>query len=80
MTARKETKQPSFEASLRRLEDIVDQLERGDVPLEESLTMYEEGIRLSKICVEKLQQAELRIKKLGKDLQGNLELVDEELE
>lgn len=75
---KKEGNKPSFEQSLRRLEEIVRQLEQGDVPLEESLKMYEEGIALSKACVEKLTQAELKVKKLGKDMEGNLRVFEEE--
>ncbi len=71
-------KEKSFEESLRRLEKIVDELEQGDVPLDDALKMYEEGIALSKSCTEKLTQAELRIKKLSKDMEGAFHLVDEE--
>ncbi len=72
---RKSPKQ-SFEATLRRLEEIVESLERGDVPLDEALNLYEEGIQLSRSCAEKLREAELRIKKLGKDAKGQFELTD----
>lgn len=68
----------TFEQSLRRLEEIVEALEQGDVPLDDALKMYEEGIALSKACVEKLTQAELRLKKLAKDMQGNFRLIEEE--
>lgn len=67
----------TFEQSLRRLEEIVEALEQGDVPLDDALKMYEEGIALSKACVEKLTQAELRLKKLAKDMQGNFRLIEE---
>jgi exodeoxyribonuclease VII small subunit len=70
----------SFEESLHRLEEIVNQLEQGDVPLEDSLRLYEEGIRLSKVCAEKLTRAETTLKKLNKDLDGKLTLMDEEQE
>jgi exodeoxyribonuclease VII small subunit len=66
----------SFEQSLRRLEEIVETLEQGDVPLEDSLKMYEEGVALSKECIDKLKNAELRLKQLGKDIDGNFELFD----
>jgi exodeoxyribonuclease VII small subunit len=75
---KKEGNKQSFEQSLRRLEEIVRQLEQGDVPLDESLKMYEEGIALSKACIEKLTQAELKVKKLGKDMEGNLRVFEEE--
>lgn len=71
--SKKETKQ-TFEHSLGRLERIVRDLEDGEVPLEESLTLYEEGIRLSKECMETLGKAEVKIKQLTKDLNGKLQL------
>ncbi len=77
MSSKKENKQ-TFEQSLKRLEDIVEQLEQGDVPLDDALKMYEEGIELSKACVEKLTQAELRLKKLSKDMQGNFRLIEDD--
>lgn len=73
---KKETSAASFDESLRRLEKIVEQMEQGDIPLEESLKLYEEGIALSKACAEKLQQAELTVRRLGKDLEGNLKLFE----
>lgn len=72
--------QGTFEESLHRLEEIVNQLEQGDVPLEDSLVLYEEGIRLSKTCAERLTRAETTLKKLNKDLDGKLTLTDEEQE
>jgi len=60
----------SFEASLEALEAIVHQLEDGDLPLEKSLELFEEGIRLSRHCQERLNQAERRIETLLRDNQG----------
>ena len=77
---KKDAEEGSFDGSLKRLEKIVEQMEQGDIPLEESLKLYEEGIALSKACAEKLQQAELTIKRLGKDLEGNLKLFEEDAE
>ncbi len=74
---RKEPEKRSFEQSLHRLEKIVQDLEQGNVPLEESIKLYEEGISLSRECLEKLSKAELKLKSLGKDLQGNFELFNE---
>jgi exodeoxyribonuclease VII small subunit len=71
---------PSFEESLRKLEEIVDRLDRGDVPLEESLRLYEEGIALSRLCGEKLTKAELTLKRLGKDMEGHLALFEDSSE
>jgi len=60
----------SFEASLEALEEIVHQLEGGDLPLEKSLELFEDGIRLSRQCQERLSQAERRIEILLRDNQG----------
>ena len=60
----------SFEASLEALEEIVRKLERGDLPLEQSLEFFEQGIRLSRECQERLSQAERRIEILLRDNQG----------
>ncbi len=75
MSARKTTK-GSFEDSLNRLEKIVESLEQGQVPLDDALKLYEEGIQLSKACAEKLKAAEMRIKKLAKNADGQFELQD----
>jgi len=63
-------KPKSFEASLEALEQIVHQLESGDLPLEKSLELFEDGIRLSRQCQERLTQAERRIEILLRDNQG----------
>ena len=60
----------TFEASLEALEQIVRQLESGDLPLEKSLELFEQGIRLSRECQERLGQAERRIEILLRDNQG----------
>ena len=60
----------SFEASLEALEQIVQQLEGGDLPLEKSLELFEQGVRLSRECQERLSQAERRIEVLLRDNQG----------
>lgn len=79
MTApKKQESSVTFEQTLRRLEEIVTKLENGSVPLDECLKMYEEGVALSKACIEKLTQAELRLKTLSKDLSGNFHLREEE--
>ncbi|MEK6570484.1 MAG: exodeoxyribonuclease VII small subunit [Bacteroidota bacterium] len=70
----------SFEASLKRLEKIVESLEQGNVPLEDAMRMYEEGIELSRSCIEKLTQAELKLKKLAKKIDGSFDLTDIETE
>jgi exodeoxyribonuclease VII small subunit len=75
MTPKKPTKQ-SFEAAIKRLEEIVEALEHGDVPLDKALNLYEEGIQLSRTCSDNLKAAELRIKTLSKDIKGQFELTD----
>lgn len=60
----------TFEASLEELEQIVRELEQGDLPLEKSLELFEHGIRLSRECQERLSQAERRIEVLLRDNQG----------
>jgi exodeoxyribonuclease VII small subunit len=55
-----------FEVALKRLEEIADKLERGDIPLEDSLKLYEEGQKLINLCREKLSKAEAKVKELIK--------------
>ena len=62
----------SFEASLEALEHIVQELEQGELPLEKSLELFEQGIRLSRECQERLSQAERRIEVLLRDNQGRV--------
>jgi exodeoxyribonuclease VII small subunit len=61
-----------FEAALARLEEIVQELEKGDLPLEQSLKLFEEGIKLSRICTKRLEDAERRVEILLKDKAGNV--------
>ena len=56
--------QPPFEELYKKLEETVDKLEKGGLPLEESIALYEEGMELAKRCQEVLDKAELRITKL----------------
>ena len=65
-----ESNRQNFESSLEELERIVRELERGDLPLEKSLELFEQGIRLSRECQERLSQAERRIEILLRDNQG----------
>lgn len=59
-----------FEDAMRELEDIVKRLESGDLPLEESLKIFEEGVTLSRYCFKKLEEAEKRVSILIKDEGG----------
>lgn len=61
-----------FEDALNKLEKIVSKLEDGDIPLEESLKLFEEGIRLSRFCNQKLDEAEKKVEILLKGKNGVL--------
>jgi len=56
-----------FEEALKRLEAVVDKLNNEDITLEDSVTLYEEGIQLSKICTETLESAALKIEQIDQD-------------
>jgi exodeoxyribonuclease VII small subunit len=61
------SKEMNFEESLKRLEQLVERLEAGDLPLEESLKIFEEGRKLAEICNQKLESAVLRVEQLTAD-------------
>ena len=61
-----------FEKAMTRLENIVDELERGDLDIDKSLEIFEEGIKMSRLCTKKLNEAEAKIQKLTKDKKGEL--------
>ncbi|HHT9125095.1 MAG TPA: exodeoxyribonuclease VII small subunit [Candidatus Brocadiia bacterium] len=65
-----------FEESLKKLEGIVEQLERGDLTLDESLTKYENGIRLYKQCLALLESAEKKVQILTKNASGQFQTED----
>lgn len=69
-TEQDDLSQLSFEDALRALETIVRRLESGDVPLDESISLYAQGEELRKRCLERLQAAEARIQKLTIDTTG----------
>ncbi len=60
------TSSPTFETSLEELERIVKELEKGDLPLEQSLALFENGMRLSADCKRQLEEAESRVEILMK--------------
>ncbi len=60
----------SFEEALERLEGLVERLEEGEVPLEESLQAYAEGTQLVKVCLERLDRAETVIRELSESTEG----------
>jgi exodeoxyribonuclease VII small subunit len=63
---------PSFEESLKRLETVVDQLEKGELTLEESLKLFEEGVNLTANCKQELDAAEGKVQMLVKQRDGSL--------
>lgn len=66
--ARKKT----FEAALKELEDIVRQMESGELPLEDALKKYEQGMKQSKYCLDLLDKIEKKISVLNQDADGNI--------
>lgn len=68
--AKKEQGKLKFEEALGELEKVVEQLESGDLSLEESLAAFEEGVRLVKFCNQKLAEVEKKIELLVKDKEG----------
>ena len=64
-------KNPTFEENMQKLEQIVRMLEQGEVPLEESLKLFQEGTELVRTCGKLLDEAELQVKKVTADADGN---------
>ncbi len=62
----------NFEGSLKRLEEIVHHLEEGDISLDKSLKLFEEGIRLSRFCSSRIEQAKKKVEILMKESGGKL--------
>jgi exodeoxyribonuclease VII small subunit len=62
----------NFEASLKRLQEISELLEGDDISLDDSIKLYEEGIKLSKECYSTLDKAELKVEQLNEDLENEL--------
>ncbi|CAM3801903.1 exodeoxyribonuclease VII small subunit [Alkalicoccus chagannorensis] len=72
-----EEKKESFEQSMRELEEIVQKLEQGDVPLEEAMNMFQQGMKLSKDCHDRLHKVEKQMTEvLSED--GTLSTLSEE--
>jgi exodeoxyribonuclease VII small subunit len=76
MMAVKKPQKGSLEGSLKRLEEIVESLEEGKISLDDAVKFYEEGILISKECVETLKATELKIRKLAKSVGGDFEIAD----
>jgi exodeoxyribonuclease VII small subunit len=67
--------EPTFEEALGQLEALVTRLEAGDLPLEEALRAFEEGVRLTRLCAERLEDAERRVRLLTRRPDGTEEEV-----
>ena len=63
----------TFEQSMSKLEQIVQELESGDLPLEKAMSKFEEGIQLSKFCTEKLDKTEKKVTFLMQNNDGKIE-------
>lgn len=61
-----------LEKAMRRLEDIVEELEKGELDIDKSLEIFEEGIKMSRLCSKKLNEAEAKIEKLTRNEKGEL--------
>ena len=72
--ARKEQSDKKFDAALEDLEQVVEQLESGDLALEDSLAAFEKGVGLVKFCNQKLNEVEKKVELLIKDKEGKLQL------
>ena len=73
--ARTKSKSQTFEASLNRLEEIVKQLEDGELPLDKAMKLFQEGTALAGDCGKLLDQAELEVVKLTRGPEGDLQEV-----
>jgi exodeoxyribonuclease VII small subunit len=66
-------KKEKFEEALQKLDAIVAKMEEGDLPLEEALKAFEEGVKLAKFCTSKLDEAERKVEKLILDQAGKIQ-------
>ncbi|MCE5343894.1 MAG: exodeoxyribonuclease VII small subunit [Eubacteriales bacterium] len=72
MTAKKKSMEPTFEDELARLEVLAEQMEQGELPLDELMAAYEEGAKLVKALQEKLNRAKARLHEVKADPDGGL--------
>lgn len=72
--ARKDSNHKNFESALEDLEQVVEQLETGELSLEDALAAFEKGVGLVKLCNQKLNEVEKKIELLIKDKEGKLQL------
>lgn len=73
MTTKKDAAK-DFESSLKKLEEIVDEMENNDLPLDEALALFKEGVELNKFCGGKLKAAEEEVKKVVEQEDGSYQL------
>jgi exodeoxyribonuclease VII small subunit len=71
----KASKPTDFETALKELEGIVEQLENGELPLERALELFERGVKLSRECQKRLEEAERKVEILLKNASGEYEAV-----
>ena len=69
-----EKRKPTFEEAFQQLEELTQRLEEGGLPLEEMVSLYEQGMKLANLCLTMLEEAELRVKKLAALPQGGCEI------
>ena len=67
---------PTLESAMQRITEIVSEMEEGSLPLETLIVRYEEGVGLVKVCQEKLDAAEKKIRIISRDARGAVELKD----
>ncbi|MGB7946464.1 MAG: exodeoxyribonuclease VII small subunit [Candidatus Binatia bacterium] len=72
--AKRDPQDKAFDAALEELEGVVEQLESGDLSLEDSLAAFEKGVGLVKYCNQKLSEVERKVEVLVKDKEGKLQL------
>ena len=72
--ARKEAANKKFETALEELEQVIEQMDSGELSLEEALAAYEKGVGLAKLCYQRLNEVEKKIELLVKDKDGNIQL------
>ena len=71
---------PGFESDLKKLEDVVERLERGDLTLDDSVKLFEEGVKLSNACKAELDKAEGKIQVLVQGKRGSMQVAEMEAE
>ena len=76
MPSKSKEKGPTFEEALKQLEGAVDRLEQGDLPLDEALKLFEEGLKASNACRARLDEAKQRVEVLVSESGGSLQLTD----